>query len=402
MAFSLALIVLSGLLLNKIFRKLKLPGLLGMLIAGILIGPYGLDWIDESLLNISSDIRKIALLVILIRAGLGIKREALSKVGVSAFGLCFIPAIFEGVTIMFVASRLLSISRLEAGMLGFILAAVSPTVVVPQMLSFIERKMGEAKGIPTRILAGVSIEAVVSITIFSALLGMYGGKNVSLFRQMFDIPISIGIGAALGIILSMGLLFLFNHFHIENTKKILLVLGSAIMLTKLEDVLQDIVPIATLLAVMLIGFIILEKSPSIANQLSGTLKKIWVFAEIMLFVLVGTQVNIYLAADAGWVGLTIVTIGLMARSFGVFLSLLGTGLNTKEKVFCTIAYVPKATVQAAIAGVPLANGVASGDLILTIAVLAILITAPLGAIGIKLSAEKILTEERSLQINEIS
>ncbi len=393
MALSLAIIVLLGLLFNSVFTKMKLPGLLGMLLLGILIGPFGFNLISESILEISSDLRMIALIVILIRAGFGINRETLNKVGISALKLSFIPGVFEGLTVMYVASALLGIPRIEAGMLGFILAAVSPAVIVPSMLSFIERKMGAKKGIPTLILAGASIDDVVAITIFSAIVGMYGGKHISLFRQLLNIPLSIALGILLGLIFSVVLLYFFNHYHIRNTKKTLMILGAAIIIKALEDGLHDIIPIAGLLGVMVIGFIILERKPKLAEALSSKFNKIWVFAEILLFVLVGAQVNIHLALDAGWLGLIILAIGLSARSLGVYLSLLGTDLSFKERVFCIISYIPKATVQAAIGAVPLSIGAPAGELILALAVLSIVVTAPLGAIGIKIAGERILTHD---------
>lgn len=394
MALSLALIILLGLLFNAAFSKMKLPGLLGMLLLGILMGPFGFDLIHQSLLEISGDLRMMALIVILIRAGFGINRETLNKVGISALKLSLIPGVLEGISIMYVASALLNIPRIEAGMLGFILAAVSPAVIVPSMLTLIERKKGAEKGIPTLILAGASIDDVVAITIFSAIIGMYGGKRVNLFRQLINIPLSIVLGVLLGIIFSIILLYLFDHFHIRNTKKTLMILGSAIVLRSLEDKLHDILPIASLLGVMAIGFIILERKPKMAEALSSKFNKVWVFAEILLFVLVGAQVNVYLALNAGWIGLLILIIGLAGRSIGVYISLIGTDLSFRERVFCIISYIPKATVQAAIGAVPLSVGVPSGELILALAVLAIVITAPLGAIGIKVAGEKILADDQ--------
>lgn len=393
MAFSMAVIILLGLLFNYLFMKFKIPGLLGMLFLGIIIGPYGLDIINKDLLIISSELRMIALIIILIRAGFGINRDTLNKVGVSALKLSFIPGVFEGIAIMYIASSLLNIPKIEAGMLGFIIAAVSPAVIVPSMLSFIDRRKGEEKGIPTLILAGASIDDVVAITIFSALLGMYSGNHINMFRQLLNIPISIIIGILLGMIISLILLYFFNRYSIRNTKKTLMIIGAAILLTTLEDILHGILPIASLLGVMVIGFLILERKPKLAKELSSKFNKVWVFAEILLFVLVGAQVNVHLALDAGWIGLLIIIIGLFARSIGVYISLLGTNLNVKERLFCIIAYIPKATVQAAIGAVPLAAGVPSGDLILALAVLAIMLTAPLGAIGIKYSGEKILTDD---------
>ncbi len=390
MAFSLALIILVGLLMNRLFTKIHLPGLLGMLLLGVIIGPYGLNLLDEKLIYISADLRKIALIVILLRAGLGIKRDTLNMVGKYAFRLSFIPGVVEGMTILFVGSSFLGIPRLEAGILGFIIAAVSPAVVVPSMLELIQQSKGEKKGIPTIILAGASIDDVVAITIFSALLGVYGGKNINLFRQLFSIPLSIILGILLGLFAAAIFIYIFNHYTIRDTKKALMLIGAAILLTTLEEVAANIIPVASLLGVMTIGFVLLEKKPTIAMRLSSKFNKIWVFAELLLFVLVGAQVNIYVAADAGIIGLIIILLGLIARSLGVYMSLWGSNLNDKEKLFCIISYIPKATVQAAIGAVPLAAGVESGELILALAVLSIVITAPLGAIGIKVAGKHLL------------
>lgn len=392
MAFSLAIIILLGLLLSKIFKLMKLPGLLGMLVLGALIGPHGFNWLDESMMMISGDLRKIALIIILIRAGFGIDRHALRKNGIPAMKLSFIPVILEGLTVMLIGGYLLGITRVEAGMLGFILAAVSPAVIVPSMLSFIEREKGERKGMPTLILAAASVDDVVAITIFSSFVGMYGGERVSLALQLFNIPIAIILGIGIGIVLSLVLLFIFNRFKTDDTKKLLMILASGIVITTLEDALQGTVPIAALLGVMAIGFIILEKREKLARKLSHEFNKIWILAEVVLFVLVGAQVNIHLALDTGWLGLLIITAGLLARGVGVFLSLLGTKLTLKDRGFCMISFVPKATVQAAIGAVPLTLGVPSGEIILALAVLSIVITAPLGAIGIKVVGERVLED----------
>jgi len=394
MALSLATILILGVSFNKIFEKLKLPGLLGMLVLGVLIGPYGINIINKDILTISADLRKIALIVILLRAGLGIKKKTLNKVGIPAIKMSFIPGLFEGFIIMFAARFLLDISIVEAGMLGFIIAAVSPAVIVPQMLGFIDRKMGEEKGIPTIILAGASIDDVFAITLFSAFLGLYGGKNINVARKIIDIPISILSGILLGVIVGFIMVYIFKKYHMRDTKKVLIVLGAAILITALEDSLKDIIPIASLLGVMTVGFVILEKYPTVANRLGSKFNKIWVFAELLLFVLVGAQVNINVAVKSGIVGFTIILIGLLGRSLGVLFSLAGTNLTMKERWFCVIAYVPKATVQAAIGAVPLGAGVQSGDLILAIAVLSIIITAPLGAIGISVAGEKWLQPSR--------
>ncbi len=400
MAFSLAMIILLGLLLSKVFKLIKLPGLLGMLVLGIIIGPHGFNWLDESMMMISGDLRKIALIIILIRAGFGIDRHALRKNGIPAVKLSFVPVVLEGLTVMLVAGYLLGISTVEAGMLGFIVAAVSPAVIVPSMLSFIEREKGEKKGLPTMILASASVDDVVAITIFSSFVGMYGGQRVNIATQLINIPIAIVLGIGIGGGLSLLLLYGFKRFKIDDTKKLLMILASGIVLTTLEDFLQGTLPMAGLLGVMAIGFIILERQETLARKLSHEFNKIWILAEVVLFVLVGAQVNIHLALDTGWLGLLIIAAGLLARSLGVFLSLLGTKLTLKDRGFCMISFVPKATVQAAIGAVPLTLGVPSGEVILALAVLSIVITAPLGAIGIKFVGERVLEDpvkEESVQ-----
>jgi len=393
MAMSLAIIIILGLLSNKLFEKLRLPGLLGMLILGVLMGPYVSNIISEDILRISPDLRKIALIIILLRAGLGIKKDTLNKVGVPALKMSCIPGIFEGLTIMFAASYILGITKIEAGMLGFIIAAVSPAVVVPPMLNFIATGKGQKKGIPTIILAGASIDDVFAITIFSTFLGLYGGNNINITKKLLDIPISILIGIAIGALVGIVLTAIFKKYHIRDTKKTLILIAIAIVLTGIEEILKNIIPIASLLGVMTIGFILLEKYPKVASRMSIKLNKVWVIAEILLFVLVGAQVNIHVALSSGLLGLVILSLGLVVRSIGVLVSLMGTNLNAKERLFCVISYFPKATVQAAMGAVPLAAGVKSGELILAIAVLSIIVTAPLGAIGIKIAGEKLLPND---------
>ncbi len=390
MTTSIAIVIILGLTLNALFTKLKLPGLLGMLILGISIGPYCLDWLDQDLLFMSAEFRKFALIVILLRAGLGINRETLNQVGWTALKLSFIPGLLEGFSIAFISVKILGFSFVEGGILGFIIAAVSPAVVVPQMLTLMHKGIGTNKGIPTLILAGASIDDVVAITIFSTFLGLSSGNHINIGIQIFNIPLSIILGMVLGIIIGIIMIYMFNRYHIRDTKKVLLILGAAILLTTIESILKHRIEIAGLLGVMTIGFIILEKKPVVAKRLAKKFNKIWVFAELLLFVLVGAQVNIYVALDAGAKGFIIILIGLLLRSLGVLLSTIGSNLNWKERIFCIISYTPKATVQAAIGAVPLSFGVATGDIILAIAVLSILITAPLGAIGIQFSAKKLL------------
>ena len=393
MLTSFGIVVILGLIANTIFSKLKLPGLLGMLILGILAGPYVLNIIDPQLMSISSDLRKMALIIILLRAGLGISREDLNKVGAAAIKLSCIPGIFEGFAIAFLSTRFLGFSFIEGGMLGFIIAAVSPAVIVPLMLEFSQNGLGTNKGVPTLILAGASIDDVFAITIFSTFLGLYSGIHVNIGIKLLNIPVSIILGIVLGAITGYILVYIFKTYHIRDTKKILIILGLAILLTGIENALKNKIEIAGLLGVMTIGFILLEKSPLAAASLAARFNKIWILAEILLFVLVGAQVNINVALDAGLKGLLILAGGILARSMGVIVSTLGTNLNWKERLFCVISYIPKATVQAAIGAIPLSLGVKSGQQILAIAVLSILITAPLGALGIKLTAAKLLSSD---------
>ncbi len=390
MAASLAIIILLGLPANKLFEKLKMPGLLGILILGIIIGPYGLNLLQQDIINVSNDLRKIALIIILLRAGLGIHKDDLIKNGSSALKLSCIPGLIEGFFISLTAVKLLNFSFIEGGILGFIIAAVSPAVVVPSMLKLIENHVGETKGIPTLILAGASIDDVFAITIFSVFLGFYSGTHINIGIKLLSIPISILLGVVAGIIIGLILIKIFDNYHIRDTKKLLLILGFAILLTEIENLLELKIQIASLLGVMTIGFIIMDKLPDVGERLSTKLNKVWVFAELLLFILVGAQVNIHVAFDAGKVGVIIILIGLLGRSLGVLISLWGTDLNWKERFFCVISYIPKATVQAAMGAVPLSLGVESGETILAISVLSILITAPIGAMGIDYFSEKLL------------
>ncbi|RCW52471.1 MULTISPECIES: cation:proton antiporter domain-containing protein [Halanaerobium] len=396
MALSLALIILFALLFGRFFDRLKLPALLGMLLIGILLGPYGFDLISQDILNISSDLRMIALIVILIRAGLGIEKETLKKVGVPAVKLSFIPGLMEGAAVILAAVYFLNFEFVEAGILAFIIAAVSPAVVVPQMLALIDQGKGADKGIPTLVLTGASVDDVVAITIFSAFLSIYGGQQINIFRQILNVPVAILLGIILGTAIALFLIYIFKKYHIRDTKKALLILSFGILMNSLENLLDGIIPIATLLGIMVIGFVIQERYSILGKRLSSKFNKIWVFAELMLFVLIGAEVNVQLALESGLLGLIIIAIGLSARSIGVFISLAGTQLNLKERVFCVLAYTPKATVQAAIGAIPLAAGVASGDLILALAVLSIVVTAPLGAVAIKTAGSHWLKADSNL------
>ena len=392
MAISLALIVMVGLLADSGFKRMKLPGLVGMLLAGVLLGPYVLNLLAPDMLRVSADFRMIALIVILLRAGFELRRDTLNRVGAPALLMSCVPALFEIGAVVLLAQSLLGLGLLEAAILGSILGAVSPAVVVPLMIDFMERGKGEAKGIPTLILAASSIDDVFVIVIFTILLGMSGGQSVNLAWQLAGIPISIVTGIVAGLIPGYLLYRLFRRFDFKPPRRTIVVMGAAIGLTWLEHTLHGIVPLAGLLGVMAIGFIILEKEEAVAHIIAAKLKKLWVFAELLLFVLVGAQVDIHVAWKAGAAGALVVFGGLAARSVGTYVSLLGTNLTVRERLFSVVAYLPKATVQAAIGAVPLAMGVAGGEVILAVSVLSILLTAPLGAIGIRILGERVLEE----------
>ncbi|WP_409228073.1 cation:proton antiporter [Gudongella sp. SC589] len=383
MATSLGIITILGLAANWIMEKLRLPGLLGMLLVGIMMGPSGLDLMSPELMRVSADFREIALIIILLRAGLGLDWDVLKKVGRPALGLSFIPGVLEGATVMLVSTVLFDFSLIQGGIMGFIIAAVSPAVVVPAMLQMKDERRGEDKNIPTLILAGASLDDIVAITIFTSFLGLYGGKDINLGFQMMTIPISILTGIGVGFVVGLVFVRIFETHHIRDTKKVLMILGAAIVLMGFEDLIKETVPFSGFLGVMTIGFAILLKRGIVAKRLSVKFNKIWILAEILLFVLVGAQVDLGVTLNAGGVGIIIIAAGLLLRSLGVYIALLGTDLNSKEKLFCAVAYTPKATVQAAIGAVPLAYGVQGGDVILSMAVLSIVLTAPLGAVGIR-------------------
>lgn len=396
MAFSLALVIVLGLCGDYVFRCIKLPGLVGMLLVGTFIGPYAINLMAPEMMSVSADFRRIALIVILLRAGLELRRDTLNRVGRAALVMSCLPAIFEILAVMWVAPRLLGMTYLEAAMLGAILGAVSPAVVVPLMIDFMDRGRGTKKGIPTLVLGASSLDDVFVIVLFSVFLGIHGGGEVNLWAKLAEIPLSILLGIIVGLAPGYVLLRLFQRYDWRPPKRTIMVMGVAILLTTLEHACKPWIPIASLLGVMAIGFIILEKAEPIAHIISQKLKKLWVFAELLLFVLVGAQVNVQVAWKAGLAGTIVIAVGLFFRCVGTYLSLFGSALDWREKLFCVIAYIPKATVQAAIGAVPLAAGVASGEVILAVAVLSILLTAPLGAIGIAISGERILDRgERS-------
>lgn len=394
---SIMLILFLGILFSKIFEKAKLPGLLGMIIVGIVIGPYGVNLLDENIIKISSEIRTLALIIILLRAGLGLNKDILKKVGATAAKMSMIPCIVEGFFITFAAHKFLNLPFVEAGMLGFIIAAVSPAVVVPSMIKLKEKGMGMKKGIPIIILAGSSVDDVFAITLFTVFLGMSTKTSGSIPMQIAKIPIEIIGGIILGIVFGMLLTKLFKKTKLSDMEQLIILFSCALIV----NIIGNKINVAALLGVMTMGFVLLEKSQDISIKLEKKLSNVWFFAQIFLFVLIGAAVNTKVALDAGGMGILVIVLGLLGRTIGVVIALTGSNLNLKEKVFCAIAYIPKATVQAAIGGVPLAAGIASGSLILAIAVLAILLTAPLGLIGIKTFASNLL-EKEDLTMEKIS
>jgi len=399
MAVSIAEMILLGLLADWIFRKLRFPGLVGMLLLGVLFGPFVLDWLAPDFMQVSSDLRMMALIVILLRAGFELSREALSKVGKQTLLMSFVPGVCEGSAIALLGPLFLPLTHLESALLGFILAAVSPAVVVPLMIRFIEERRGAKKGIPTMILGAASIDDVFAITIFSVLLGFYNGQSVNIGRALAGIPVSILLAVGIGLLLGWMLYRLFERFNPRATKRTLIVVGVSILLVRIQQLLEGTVPFAALLAVMALGFIILEKREHMAHELSAKLGKVWIFASILLFTLVGAQVNLPVALDAGLAGLGLIVCGLVARSAGVLLCLIRSPLSRNERLFAIIAYLPKATVQAAIGAVPLTvmtqmgRNTAPGNIILAVAVLSILFTAPLGAWVIAWAGPRLLTQD---------
>lgn len=393
MLLSIALILLVGMSMGWICRKIKLPSLLGMLITGIVLGPYVLNVLDIKLLGISADLRKIALIIILTRAGLGLDLTSLKKIGRPAVLMCFVPATFELAGMLLLAPRLMGMSLLEAAVMGAVLAAVSPAVVVPRMVKLMEEGYGVKEGIPQLILAGASVDDVYVIVLFSTFSGMMQGEGASVIRFV-NIPVSIILGMIIGLTIGVLLAFYFQKVHIRDTAKVLIILGISFLLAAAEDSLTTPVTFSALIAIMFIGVGLQRKREAVAKRLAVKYGKLWVAAEVFLFVLVGATVNIGYLGRVGVRALLMIAGALLFRMAGVWVCLLGTGLKTGEKAFTMLAYTPKATVQAAIGGIPLALGFACGDTVLTVAVLAIVLTAPLGAFAIDLSYRKLLTKSK--------
>ena len=387
MLTSLAYIFLLGLLLGGIFTRLKLPGLLGMLLTGILLGPYMLNWIDGAILEISPELRKLALVIILTRAGLALDLKDLKRVGRPAILLCFVPACFEIGGMVLLAPGLLGISVLEAAIMGSVVAAVSPAVVVPRMLKLMEEGYGTDKSIPQLIMAGASVDDVFVIVLFTSFTSAAMGGEASL-GHLAQIPVAILLGVLAGGGVGFLLAYLFKKVHLRDSAKVLIVLSASFLLVGLESRLEGVIPFSGLLAVMATGISLLRFYPSIAKRMSDKFAKLWVGAEVLLFVLVGATVDIQFAVAAGGKVVLLLLAVMLFRMAGVFVCLLGTRLLPKERMFCMLAYIPKATVQAAIGGIPLAMGLSCGNLVLTVAVLSIIIMAPLGAFGIDLSYKK--------------
>ncbi|MBP8759168.1 MAG: cation:proton antiporter [Parabacteroides sp.] len=394
MLTSLAYIFLLGLSLGYIFNKLRLPALLGMLFTGIILGPYALNLLDPSILSISADLRQLALVIILTRAGLALDLDDLKKVGRPALLMCFVPACFEIAGMVLLAPSLLGISVLEAALMGTVIAAVSPAVIVPKMLFLMENKIGTKKSIPQLIMAGASVDDVFVIVLFTAFTGLLSGGEVS-SASFLQIPIAIVTGLAAGILLGLVLSIYFKRFHMRDSVKVLILLSISFLLVAMEKLLKGTLPVSGLLAVMGMSATLLKTYGLLAKRLSAKFNKLWVGAEILLFVLVGATVDIKYAVAAGFAAVLLIFGVMIFRLAGVYVSLLKTPLTKKERVFCMIAYMPKATVQAAIGSIPLALGLSCGKIVLTVAVLAILITAPLGAFGVDISYKKLLEQDNT-------
>ncbi len=390
MLLSIALILIVGMSMGWICKKVKLPGLLGMLITGIVLGPYVLNLLDESILGISAELRKIALIIILTRAGLGLDLSGLKKIGRPAVLMCFVPASFEMIGMILLAPKIMGMTVLEAAIMGAVLAAVSPAVVVPRMVRLMDEGYGTEKGIPQLILAGASVDDVYVIVLFSTFTGMMQGKGAS-FVSFINIPVSIFLGIAIGFVIGAGLAFYFAKVHIRDTQKVLIILSISFVLVVAEDSLATPITFSALIAVMFIGIGLRKKRENVAERLSVKYGKLWVAAEVFLFVLVGATVNIQYLGNVGIKALVVIIGALIFRMMGVFICLIKTNLKWRERLFTMMAYTPKATVQAAIGGIPLALGFDCGNTVLTVAVLAIVLTAPLGAFAIDFSYKKLLS-----------
>lgn len=381
MLTSVALILLFGLLFSFLFTKMKLPGLLGMILVGIVLGPHVLNLIDSSILNISADLRQIALVIILTRAGLSLNLTDLKKIGRPAVLMCFVPALVEMVGTIIFAPLLLGITYLEAAVMGSVIAAVSPAVIVPRMIKLMDEGYGKDKSIPQLILAGASVDDVFVIVVFTVLTAFASTGEIS-GTSFLQIPLSIFLGILLGVIVGLCLVFFFRKVHIRDSVKVMIILSVSFLLLEVENRLEGVVPVSGLLAIMSMGITLNQKYDVLSKRLSVKYNKLWICAEVFLFVLVGMAVDIKYVFTAGVASVAVVMLALVFRMSGVFLSLIKTDLNKKERLFCMLSYTPKATVQAAIGTIPFAMGLDCGSIVLTVAVISILITAPFGAISI--------------------
>ena len=392
MLFSFALIFLSGIILGSIFNRLKLPQLIGMLLTGIILGPYLLNLLDPKILSISADLRQIALIIILTRAGLNLDINDLKKVGRPAVLMCFVPATFEILGMIIFAPKFLGLGLLDSATLGTVIAAVSPAVVVPKMLKLMEEGYGTDRSIPQMIMAGASVDDVFVIVLFTSFIGLASNGTFSMLN-LIKIPTSILFGISVGFLCAILLIYLFKKIHMRDSLKVIIILNISFLLVTFEHSLTGIIGFSGLLAIMSMGTGIQEKNSILSKRLSVKYSKLWITAEVMLFVLVGATVNIKYALGASIPAILLIITVLIFRMIGVFLCLVGTSLSYRERLFCMIAYCPKATVQAAIGSIPLSMGLPSGNIILTVAVLSILITAPLGAFAIDISYKKLLKKE---------
>ncbi len=393
MLMSIAIILLLGLLVGWLFSKIKLPSLLGMIIVGIILSPHCLNMVDESIIMISGDLRQIALVIILTRAGLSLNLSDLKKVGRPAILMCFMPACVEMIGTIIFAPILLGVTYLEAAIIGSVIAAVSPAVVVPRMIKLMEEGYGKEKSIPQLILAGASVDDVFVIVVFTALttLASTGKMSASSFIQ---IPVSIILGVMLGCVVGIILVWFFKKWHMRDSVKVLIIISISFLLLEVQSRLEGVVPVSGLLAIMSMGIIINQKYDVLAKRLSVKYNKMWLGAEVFLFVLVGIAIDIKYALKAGIIVIGLVVLALVFRMIGVGLSLVKTDLTKKERLFCAIAYTPKATVQAAIGTIPLAMGLVCGEMVLTVAVVAILITAPFGALCVDSLYKKLLEKTK--------
>ena len=392
MLFSFALIFLSGIILGSIFNRLKLPQLIGMLLTGIILGPYLLNLLDPKILSISADLRQIALIIILTRAGLNLDINDLKKVGRPAVLMCFVPATFEILGMIIFAPKFLGLGLLDSAILGTVIAAVSPAVVVPKMLKLMEEGYRTDRSIPQMIMAGASVDDVFVIVLFTSFIGLASTGSFSMLN-LIKIPTSILFGISVGFLCAVLVIYLFKKIHMRDSLKVIIILNISFLLVTFEHSLTGIIGFSGLLAIMSMGTGIQAKNTILSKRLSIKYSKLWIAAEVMLFVLVGATVNIKYALGASIPAILLIITVLIFRMIGVFLCLVGTSLSYRERLFCMIAYCPKATVQAAIGSIPLSMGLPSGNIILTVAVLSILITAPLGAFAIDISYKKLLKKE---------